>query len=626
MSKFILPISQERDLVEKDQLIPPEEWLEKKIEDYQKRDEHEINIPKKWNGEDYEIEDLYPDQQYIAYLILSKIKEFMETSNFSNFQPLRCTLNGQAGTGKSVLINTITSVLRRMFNYNNVVRVTAPTGVAAFNVGGETLHTFSCQKGEATSRTSMKDKDAMIKRFKHLLCLIVDERSMVSSSVLGCTQQRVEETIYQGLGIDKHSWGGLPVLILAGDDYQLPGVHQGAIESLYRSDGSKATIKGRESFKECARVVYQLPTIRRVADNQQEDKNLLERLRVGDGILDSDVQKLQSLHIDTIEKIHGKEYAESIRQQSVYLFWTNDKRIKHNISMQSRINSPVNPTAIVKPRSTGKKHAKAVSSHFKQDTPSALFCRGSKVALHSKNFLPMWGLHNGACGTVDEIVFEKGNNPNKGNLPKYVVVDFPLYCGPVWDKQNPTHVPVPLVTLACNQTERCCERTFVPLDLAFARTIHKFQGLSAGPVDANKIPNTYPSIICDPDVKASEARNTGLMYTAVSRGTTLGDEDGKNSSIYFDGPNLSLERIQGITKKTGSKEEYKNVIRRRNWVQHLMQNIVPLQGMHESEIQAILSWSKKKFSYEELYQRTNLYTAGSKPKKKRQKRTATYKI
>jgi hypothetical protein len=38
---------------------------------------------------------------------------------------------------------------------------------------------------------------------------------------------------------------------------------------------------------------------------------------------------------------------------------------------------------------------------------------------------------------VREIVFAKGDNPNHGNLPKYVVVEFPAYSGPKWDSDNP---------------------------------------------------------------------------------------------------------------------------------------------------------------------------------------------
>jgi hypothetical protein len=59
------------------------------------------------------------------------------------FIPLRLTVRGAAGTGKIYIINTIVSYLRRMFGDNHVVHVLDPTGIAAFNVLGETLHIFS---------------------------------------------------------------------------------------------------------------------------------------------------------------------------------------------------------------------------------------------------------------------------------------------------------------------------------------------------------------------------------------------------------------------------------------------------------------------------------------------------
>ena len=61
---------------------------------------------------------------------------------------------------------------------------------------------------------------------------------------------------------------------------------------------------------------------------------------------------------------------------------------------------------------------------------------GAKVAKNRRNFCPILGLHSGVCGTVDEIVFKKGENPNNSDLPLYVVADFPLYCGPAWDAKN----------------------------------------------------------------------------------------------------------------------------------------------------------------------------------------------
>ena len=79
-------------------------------------------------------------------------------------------------------------------------------------------------------------------------------------------------------------------------------------------------------------------------------------------------------------------------------------------------------------------------------------------------------------------------------------------------------VPIPVSMYRCSNG--CCVRRFVPLDVAYARTIHKFQGLSAGPVDEGKVPNMYDCIVCDPDEKKFEGSALGLLYTAVLRATT----------------------------------------------------------------------------------------------------------
>jgi hypothetical protein len=42
-------------------------------------------------------------------------------------------------------------------------------------------------------------------------------------------------------------------------------------------------------------------------------------------------------------------------------------------------------------------------------------------------------LHNGALAIVVEI-----ESPLHGDLPLYVVIDLKTYCGPFWDKENPT--------------------------------------------------------------------------------------------------------------------------------------------------------------------------------------------
>ena len=102
-------------------------------------------------------------------------------------------------------------------------------------------------------------------------------------------------------------------------------------------------------------------------------------------------------------------------------------------------SGPTNPVAICRTKSDGVHNGKAISSHFKDSKipSSALLSIGTKVALENRNFCPQWGLHNGAVGTIEEIVFKEGESPNMGHRPQYVVVNFPQYQGPAWDTDNP---------------------------------------------------------------------------------------------------------------------------------------------------------------------------------------------
>lgn len=592
-------------------------------------------IPKKANGVDYEIDDLYPDQQYIAYLVMKKIKEFMETDDLANFEPLRCTIVGQGGTGKTVLLNTLTSVIRRVFLNANVVKVAAPTGVSACNVGGETLHRMTSRgigKPYKPGSLTTKEREKLLARFCDFLMAIMDERSMISSTLLGTSAQIVGETIFDG-GMQHvtESFGALPVVVIAGDDYQLASFHQGALEALVRRDGGKMTEKGRQVFRECAQTVFQLFQSRRISDGKDTDREIMSAIREGEDISEEHLQKLLSLHLDAIKSKHGPEVVRDIESKAVYLFWTNDKRIQHNIDKLIEMNGPDNPTSVTKPKTTGSKYAIGVNSHFTGDLPGfCLLCDGCMVAICGCNFCPIWGLHNGGCGRIEERVFAKGTNPNNNDHPLYVVVNFPLYSGPVWDINNPTvsqficnifimtchtssylifrvkSIPIPVYTVRCQYS--CCTRTYLPLDLAFARTIHRFQGLSAGPVDKGKIPNMYECIICDPDVKSSESRATGLFYTALSRATTLGDENGLNSAIYFTGTDFTRDRIKNLSMKSNKNEEFINIHRRRQWVKHLKQNTVtPIDISEITDAKEVFQWSKSRITQQQLRNRTRLY-------------------
>ena len=81
-----------------------------------------------------------------------------------------------------------------------------------------------------------------------------------------------------------------------------------------------------------------------------------------------------------------------------------------------------------------------MTSHFLNESPKStmLLCIGVTISLQGCNFQPLWGLHNGACGTMQEIIYDKEPNPNFGYQPNTPSSSFlsTKYIGPPWDVQN----------------------------------------------------------------------------------------------------------------------------------------------------------------------------------------------
>lgn len=92
------------------------------------------------------------------------------------------------------------------------------------------------------------------------------------------------------------------------------------------------------------------------------------------------------------------------------------------------------------------------------------------------------------------------------------------------------------------------------IKLAFAKTIHHFQGQEAGFCPNNSI----QGILCDPGLLSFEQLSSGTFYTALSQAHSTGDLslDLMNhcSNIYWIGPNILVKRIELIgTKENGTK-------------------------------------------------------------------------
>ena len=76
------------------------------------------------------------------------------------------------------------------------------------------------------------DKERRLKEtFRNIFLLVIDEKSMISDDVLGRVETTAKVVAHNGLN-KKALFGGIPVIFLVGDGYQLPPAKIGAPENI----------------------------------------------------------------------------------------------------------------------------------------------------------------------------------------------------------------------------------------------------------------------------------------------------------------------------------------------------------------------------------------------------------
>ena len=150
-----------------------------------------------------EVSMLNADQKRIydrvnAHLVHYKRHEYDECK--CDLKPLRMFISGVGGTGKSFLIEALKLLVAKIWsNKELTVIVAAPTGLAAFNVGGLTIHRLFQLPIEHEGKTAgywslpKVSQKVMKKQLLNVKLIIVDEISMVSSLNLAYMHVRLEE-------------------------------------------------------------------------------------------------------------------------------------------------------------------------------------------------------------------------------------------------------------------------------------------------------------------------------------------------------------------------------------------------------------------------------------------------
>ena len=449
-----------------------------------------------------ELGELKKNQREAVTLVLRKMEELFlcggELGLIKKVKPLRLIVAGTAGTGKTRVIKIINALAHKMFGDRGVQNV-APSGTAARCMGGRTLHSlvpipFGKKRFEPMRAPTLKRLGKLQEELDGLVCLCLDERSMVGTVTFGWAEFLIRLGMHQG-ACPEDVFGGLKIVVMFGDDGQLPPIGESRLFD-GKQQGSPAGQNGAMQYGGFDSCVYLEEVVRQEGEecytcgnawHQPGHKctilrDLLIRLRYGT-ITSDDHRWLAE------RQLHLKSEAEQslfYGDNSVWIYAKKEGARLRNIEKLMQLNSrDQDPVKVVRCLADDNgccmRRDWDKSDDWGQMQRLTYLCCGAMVMLTS-NLCVAWGLNNGATGTVRDVIYFGGRQPSEDGreLPDLVLVEFNDYSGPVWDPAHPTIVPIGRWVW----TEHCkhkCSRAQIPLRVCWGITVHKSQGMTVGP-------------------------------------------------------------------------------------------------------------------------------------------------
>jgi len=178
-------------------------------------------------------------------------------------------VTGRAGTGKSTLLNHLS------WHTSKQVVICAPTGVAALNVGGQTIHSLFRLPIGVIADHEIEQSRELRKLLGTLDTIVIDEVSMVNADLLDA----VDRSMRQARQRPHEAFGGAQV-VLFGDPYQLAPVPGDADERAYFEDQYRSMwFFDAKVWSDAELRIYELSVIHR--QHEDEFKYMLNAVRHG---------------------------------------------------------------------------------------------------------------------------------------------------------------------------------------------------------------------------------------------------------------------------------------------------------------------------------------------------------
>ncbi|MAJ50926.1 MAG: DNA helicase [Flammeovirgaceae bacterium] len=420
-------------------------------------------------------------------------REFNAAVEFVQATDRSIYLTGRAGTGKSTFLKYIKAISSKK------IVVVAPTGVAAINAGGVTIHSFFKLPFEPlrpddirfSTRKMSEDHVNIFEMLKYnrekfqiiqeLELLIIDEISMVRCDVLDAIEYILR--VYR----DKPylPFGGVQVLML-GDPFQLPPVTKYEEQAILGDYYKTLYFFSSNVFKIIKPVQLELKKIYR--QKNQQFVELLNKVRFNQMTSD-DFALLNCRHVANFKPKEDENYIQ-LSTTNKRVDEVNDNKLKA-LNTEARayegLIEGVFPSSFMRTQENLALKIGAQIMTVINDPGTASFDDGADQYTSKKFF-------NGSIGTILEL--HEDHIIISTEFHEYIAVYRTTWTNISyrWHSEQKTIVSEEIGTF-----------TQIPVRLAWAITVHKSQGL------------TFDKVIAD----INDAFTNGQAYVALSRCTSL---------------------------------------------------------------------------------------------------------